>query len=469
MNVDKDREDVSGPDRRTKGDVKPARRGRVKIAVLTKLNDDNAGNEALSFCLLRFLRESFPSAEMRIIPRTASLTRSVSFASLGRLRRRPELALARFDAWVERLVRRGSRDKHVRLMPEADQFAVVPPPSPSRRNPLVARLQSAVGLRSRLASVGLYGHRDLSMASATLAWADVLVWNPAGEFFPTAQWDAVLRLMLLASLAERLGTRVAVVNHSLQTTDPLLDRLIAHVYARFPLVFVRGHRSFAKALEIGVEEGKLIEAPDLVFMLASRPAERPAPLDAALGPKGAIILAINGPAAAAGVDEWESLLTELRRLGRPLIAVGNRVGEDSAFLGTYARSHDILVVERQPEFRELKSFIATADVVVSSRLHTAIFAICEGVPVVAIEPGQFKMAEVLDRMAYPIPTQHIAEPGWSSRIVEEVKRALRFRHEIGGAGKQGARQQAAVIERAYQPLLTLLGSGRFVSQDTRGS
>ena len=449
--------------------MEPARCDRLKIAVLTKLDDENAGNEALSFCLLRFLRESFPGAEMRVIPRTSSLTRPLSFATADRLRRRPELALARFDAWVERLVRRGSRGKHVRLMPEADHCAVVPPPSASRRHPLVARLQSALGIRSRLASVGLYGGRELKMAAATLAWADVLVWNPAGEFFPTAQWNGVLRLMLLASLAHRLGTRVLVVNHSLQTSDPLLDRLIAYVYARFALVFVRGPRSFAKALEIGVEEAKLIEAPDLVLMLASQPAEQPAPLAAALGPKGAIVLAINGPAAAAGIDEWESLLTDLRRLGRPMIAVGNRVGEDSAFLGSYARSHDILVVERQPGFRELKSFIATTDVVVSSRLHTTIFAVCEGVPTVAIEPGQFKMAEVLDRMDYPIPTHRLAESGWSSRVFDDVKRALRLRQEIGAAGKQGAQQQVAAIQRAYEPLLTLLGSSSPPPQVTRAS
>jgi polysaccharide pyruvyl transferase WcaK-like protein len=432
---------------------------RVKIAVITQLNDGNAGNEALSFCLLRFLREGCPEAEIRTIDRTSSLTRTVSFATASRLRRRPEHALAKFDAMVARVVRIGAHVSGVSLMPEADPSAVVPPPASSPRHPLLARLQTMIGLRSRLASIGLYGRHELEKTLATLAWADVVVWNPAGEFVPTAQWDGVLQLMLLAAAAERLGARVVVVNQSPQTADPLLDRLIAHVYSRFSLVFVRGQRSLAKALAIGIEPSKVIEAPDLVFALASRAKERPVSSGAALGPEGAIVLAINGPAASTGVDEWGSLLTELRRVGLPMIAVGNYVVEDSAFLGAYAGPQGIPRIVRQPGFRELTAFIASSAVVVSSRLHSAIFAVTEGVPVVAIEPGQFKMGEVLQQLGYPIPAQTIAEAGWSLQVLENVKRALHSRQEIVAAGNQGVRQQVAAIERAYQPLLTLLNSG----------
>ena len=238
----------------------------VRIAVITKLANFNAGNEALSWCLLDFLQSKLDRAEFRLIDRTWPLSRGLNAYTARQLREQPAKVPERFAAMVDDFIRRfGGRAKG-KLAPVGGSANVSRPPSPSGTPRVLARLAGALRIRSRLIAAGLLRSPEVQRAYNTLEWADVLVWNAAAEIYPTAEWDDVLRLMILFVAARRLGAQVVIVNHSMETSDPALDRVIGRVYASASLVYVRGARSLAKARSLGTAKKKLVEAPDLAFL-----------------------------------------------------------------------------------------------------------------------------------------------------------------------------------------------------------
>ncbi|MDQ3742025.1 MAG: polysaccharide pyruvyl transferase family protein, partial [Actinomycetota bacterium] len=313
-----------------------------------------------------------------------------------------------------------------------------------------------VRLRTRLAALGLRRH-EVQRAVNTLAWADVLVWNPAGEFHPTRDWEVVLRLMVLLRAAERLGTKTVVVNHSLETSDPLLDAVIRHAYSGASLVFVRGARSYANARALGVAAERLVEAPDLVFLLAGSEPPGDSRPPAAV-PPGAIVLAVNAESAPRAVDEWDALFAGLRRLGRPVVFLSNAAKLDLPASERWAARHGFAVERSQPGFRELMDAVAPAGVVVSSRLHAAILGLCRGVPVVAIEPQQFKLTEVMEQLRYPLAAEHPGVTGWADRVLGRVATALETRDELARTTAAAVERQAEDIRRAYRPLVDMLAA-----------
>jgi polysaccharide pyruvyl transferase WcaK-like protein len=425
------------------------------VAVITKLSNFNAGNEALSVCLLDLLGRNVPQAELRAIDRTWPLSRAMGAYTVAGLGREPEAALRRFDAMVEDAICRFGAEAAGELAPVAGPASVARPPQPSRRPAFASKLAGALRLRSRLAAAGLAGGGEARRALRTLAWADTLIWNAAGEIYPTRDWDDVLRLLILFAAAARLGARTVVVNHSIETIDPVLDALLAHVYARASLVYVRGRHSREKALALGVSEGKLIEAPDLAFLLgggAAAPAS-PGPI-----PAGAIVLALNGRLANRGDPEWDSLFAGLAALGRPIVFMSNSIADDASLAARWRGAPGLTIIERQPGFRELLAMLAPAGLVVSSRFHSAIFAFCSGVPVVAMEPGHHRVREMLEQLDYPLGAERLDRPGWSARTLEQVGIALADRPALSRRIEMGLGAQRTRVAAAYAPLFDLLVS-----------
>jgi polysaccharide pyruvyl transferase WcaK-like protein len=118
-----------------------------------------------------------------------------------------------------------------------------------------------IRLRSRLRAAGLLPDASRT-ALNTLRWADALIWNPAGEIHPGGRSDEVFLILLMVRLVQRHGKPVAIVNHSLEGVDPVLNRLLVHVYTGAQFVAVREPVHFRKA---GFRTGKLpAKAVDLV-------------------------------------------------------------------------------------------------------------------------------------------------------------------------------------------------------------
>lgn len=419
----------------------------LKVVLISRLSTQNAGNEGLSIEFISLMRELLPHAELRAIDRYPAYFARLRMAHLG-----AELAHvpAKFDDLVRQLSVLGTGS---RLSPLADANLVRLNPSGRELPRWLARIKRFVAIRRRLAQLGALGRSHARASIVTVRRADVVLWNPAGEIHPTGSRDEVLRLLILVRMAQMEGARTLIVNHSLEIADQTLRVLLSHVYRQASQVCVRDRVSLQKALEIGVDVRRLHEVPDLVF-LAATSAQRVLPPAKENFPPGAIGIAVNGNEASLADPGWAALFDGLRRLGRPLVFVSNAMNHDMPLALQLQAAYGVKVVERQPSYRELRGFYAGLSVLVSSRLHASILSLCEGVPVVSIEPSQFKMTAIFEQLGYPLRTLHTATAGWPQQALANVNRALSPAEGLSDTGRDAARRQSDEVRRAYRKLLT---------------
>ena len=424
----------------------PASRARLeclslRIAAITRMTTQNAGNEALSVGLLDFLSQQSAPTEVRALDR---YPRRLETLTLGR--GDPAAAVAQFEATARQILTWAAPLHALPIAPVADARQVQLNTT-ARELPegALRAFKRRLGLRRNLARLGLIGRADFQVALNTLNWADLVVWNPAGEYHPTGDVNQPYRLLLMVRVAQLLGKKTAVVNHSLELENDNLEAVVAHVYVKADLITVRDAPSLQIARDMGVDAGRVAEAPDLVFLSAHPGRTRPAP-DAPIG------LSINGLQALAGHDEWPAFMEGLVALRRPLIFVSNAMNHDMAFARSLAARWPIEILDNQPTHTELREIYGRCALLISSRLHASILAIGAGTPVVSIEPQVFKLTAIFDQLDYPIATENLKTLHWADRTLAKVCAALAQRDQIAADGRAGIERQVGRVRAAYAPL-----------------
>lgn len=421
----------------------------LRVAVITRLKNQNSGNEALSYLLLRLLERELPDFDVRAVDRTPPQFRAFRLAALGAAE---DEVVSRFDALAGALA--ATSNPEGRLAPRATSVAVELSRRPRTTSPRVATLKRAVGFRRHLARFGLYRRGAFTEALDTIAASELVIWHPAGEVHDRTHPDEILGVLLLLRASQQLGRRTAVVNHTLEVSHPLLRALLAQVYGASDFVSVRERQSYDEAIGLGIDARRLHEIPDLSLLAVEEEPEELSSLGWNV-PRGAIGLAINGPQVRDGPDEWEELLTGLVSFGRPIAFVSNAMHEDLELARRLAGRHSLALAPRQLSFRELLALYGGLDVLVSSRLHASVFAMCSSTPVVTIEPLRHKLTAFTAALGYPLPTVGGTEPGWSRHVLEVTRTALRERSRIGQAGRRLVEDAAARIHGGYEPLFAL--------------
>ncbi|QUT05659.1 polysaccharide pyruvyl transferase family protein [Sphingobium phenoxybenzoativorans] len=414
------------------------------IALLTRMTTQNAGNEALSIELMHFLGRLVPTATVRALDRYPRYLEQFKMSAM-----KGNDAFAAFDDIAKHLISRFKRDG-VALAPLAEESLVRLDQSARELQGLARRLKRKIGLRRNLARFPKIGGPALSSTIGTLDWADLLVWNPAGEFHPTGSVDEVYRLLLLVRIAQLLGTKTAIVNHSLEINDPRLADVVAGVYAASDYVGVRDATSVKVVADLGINPSRIFEAPDLVF-LASRDASQ-SPRDR----NNVVGFAINGLEASKDDREWDILFRGLKSHALDFVYLSNAMNHDLELATKLAAKYGGTVIDRQPTYRELRRLFGNLSVLVSSRLHSSILSLAEETPVVSIEPSLFKLTAIFEQMRYPISTDSFKSAGWGKRLCTEILGAVRDRDDLVSTGNVALQSQLKEIEASYAPLANLL-------------
>jgi polysaccharide pyruvyl transferase WcaK-like protein len=416
------------------------------VLLITRLSMQNAGNEALSKELIKYFSSRLSHAEIRMIDRYPRYFGIFTTKSLA------QSPIESFDALASKLAKKFVKQDSV--PPPIAAVAGVRLDETAREltGPL-REIKRKLAVRRRLAALGLIERSAVFVSVTACASSELVVWNPAGEMIRGSP-DHVMRLLLLMRIAQLSGRKTAVINHSIEIDDVTLRTLVAHVYSNLDYIGVRDARTADVVASFGLPLTRIHEAPDLVF-LVSRTKGKDAAIDT---PQGAIGLAINGFAARQGQDEWESFTNGLSKIQRPVLLLSNAVNHDRDFANKLAKSlPNATVIEHQPGYEDLRAYYRRCSVLVSSRLHASILALCEDVPVVSIEPSIFKLTAVFEQLGYPIATARLQQVGWSDRVLSNVMHCLGSeRPRIIQAGQMALAEQCARIDSAYDKLFRLV-------------
>ncbi len=422
-----------------RGSLKPA----TRIVLISRMSTENAGNEALSVEFIEMMRRIFSAADIRAIDRYPQYLLWLQVGQFGADR---SLLARKFDQYVESLM--AKFDLKAPLCQPATPEIVKLIDGTNKKMPgFLANLKRRIGIRRRLSRFGLVGSDAMASVVATLHWAEAVIWNPAGEIHPTGSVDEVLRILVLIRMSQLMGRRTFVINHSLEVDHSGLKTLIKHVYSHAERVAFRDAASCRVADEIGLNKSGYREIPDIVFLTArGKVAKDPPPQEKFV--EGAICLAINGLEAYRGSDEWHELIEGLSAFGRPIYFLSNAMGRDLDFARSLKRRFNIHVIERQPSYLEIRGFYTDLGVLVSSRLHSTILALAEGVPVVTLEPSTFKLTAIIEQLDYPLNTLRTTDVGWAQKALAHTDRALND-EAIRRLSKERSCAQAGQIDQQY--------------------
>jgi hypothetical protein len=247
---------------------------------------------------------------------------------------------------------------------------------------------------------------------ASVAACDEVVWNPAGELlaigFPRSRFFEV-------ALAHAAGRPFAVVNFSYEPTPPA-RALGAEVLPHAARVFARDEASAGRLVDDGVPAERVSVVADAGLLYE--------PPTAAVGGRG-IGLAIHGGLDAGSTTAWKEAISGLAGDATDVEFVSNEHQTDVRVAETLrGASARFRIGPEISDFRDFAAHLATFDVVVTGRFHTAVLCSVLGVPWVGLEPNTRRIRDGLVGVVPDDQRLGMDDEGWPARLVAAVHEAV---------------------------------------------
>jgi polysaccharide pyruvyl transferase WcaK-like protein len=377
-----------------------------EILLITRIRTLNKGNQALSVAWQALLERAFPTSAVRILERRPRHLIQYRLSDLAAARD-PYRA---FDELTTKIAKLAPGPALVGPPPRPPGIVLDETVQPPAR---FVALRQRLNLRGLVAKAGFYADEYRRRLSACQR-ARLVVVNPAGEFFPREPAAAFYHL-LDADVARKLGTPTAMVNHTMDITDPTLRAIIPRMYRELTLVGFRDQKSVVAFREMGGDMANVVVTPDLA--LATEASAQRAPRAGTIG------LAINVPEAAANnyLDGWERAVGLLLERGFHVELISNEFPSDLPFYRHLTtRFPKLRIAGEHLGHQRYCELLATYELVVTSRMHTAILSMVSGTPVIPVEGASFKITGLFRELGFEMPVVQPTGEGWPARVVEAV-------------------------------------------------
>jgi polysaccharide pyruvyl transferase WcaK-like protein len=373
-----------------------------RIVLISKTKTQNQGNQALSIAWRDYLSQRFPGAQVRLLERAPRFLKRYDLATLKAARD----PVAAFDEIARDLLRQmpATFGKDPSVWDVHHDFG-------QKQVVRFLWLRQMLRVRNRIAALGLNSKEYLDRL-AYMTSANLVVVNPAGEFYPAAT-DTGLHYLLETRCAQLAGCRTAFVNCSFEVSDSTLIALSEHVFRHCDVLQFRDSESLEYYKKHGGTKTPLI-VPDGALLSAIEPP-------AAKGGRG-LGLAIN----ALQVDahnlggKWDALLDELTGQGHVTLT-SNEWSTDFPFWKKYLSRKNVSCDGEQLDYAAYSRSLAEYDVVVSSRLHTCILGLVSGAAVIPVETGTFKLTGFFNQIGMPGEPVRMGDGAWDKKILERIQ------------------------------------------------
>jgi colanic acid/amylovoran biosynthesis protein len=292
------------------------------------------------------------------------------------------------------------------------------------RMPIVLVLLLALAVGYRFAHIGLQlGSGEQRKLLSAYYQADLVLSCGGGNFYahrPSS--PAFFWALVTLAFAIVLGKPVAMLPQSVGPIEGRLQRTLARaVFSRVPVIMLREPISLAFVRDdLNIERDRLHLLPDLAFglpLLPGAPTEPQQPQRSNMRIGFTVIDRGSQHKGFARQDIYErSLLQVLERVAREYGAVlhlfvqcyGPSPDQDDRLVSRriYERlCRQLSTISLYDEFQDavaIQQAMAKMDLVIASRMHTGIFALTNGTPIVLIgyQPKALGMIAAFDLEAY---------------------------------------------------------------------
>jgi colanic acid/amylovoran biosynthesis protein len=259
--------------------------------------------------------------------------------------------------------------------------------------------------------------------------------------------------------------------------DPNNKAIMRFIVKHARATLVRDHRSVQHLRDIGIPQERIHLLPDIVLSLARtkdysfyRPLRTHAPR---------VAISVRDWKHFHMTDRWTGMRNYLQAIARLVSTLVNQCGAEVHFRSTCqgvpeywaddsAIAHSI--VQLVPSSvaaqirvdsglhspNELCEFYSTCDLVVATRMHAAILAMCAGTPVLPIA-YEYKTSELADSVGLSRWTTDI-ESVVQSNLDEKCKALIRDLAAVAGPMRVTVAQLAAKAQMTGEVVRSALGS-----------
>jgi polysaccharide pyruvyl transferase WcaK-like protein len=381
------------------------------VVLITRKRTDNVGNQALSVAILYLLKKAFPAYKVIMLERHPDILENLVLSSFTA----SAAALEEFQDFAVRLADQGvTRRGRLQLRESTPDEVLLAKRDKSFGGRIVRRVGRYLPSVRRAIVLAEYRRRLVLYQRAVLVVA-----NPAGEFDPASPPDMPARLLLDLEVARLSGAKTAVVNHSLEIVDDRLRDLVSLLYPRFNFIAVRDPYSRRTLVDLGVDPARCEVAPDAVLSMCNIPIRD----EGTTGPaRRKVAVALNPRCLRMNDEVADRIISELTSRFEEVHLVSNCWKVDNLLARLLATRRKVTLQKTPLAYTEYLEYLSQFDLVVSARLHTAIFALILGIPVLPLETQHFRLAGVMEEIRYPIETIHLAEDGWISAFIQAVEK-----------------------------------------------
>lgn len=409
----------------------------MRVVIVNGFSDDNKGDCGIGIGLARLIFDVAPDANIDFIAMSrgakATLDYHYRFTSTYHKHIRAENSL--MGPTFPEDVTRGSRAYEL-----AREIVV---------GGVLLLLVLSFGERARLFFRG-----NRRAAFDAILRADVL-YSKGGEIFYLFRhesfWTSVYRHFVLWTklyplvIARRIGRPFYLMSQSVGPFESRVSRfMMKTILSGASGVFVREELSKDHLLQFLDSSVPITVVPDLAFALPSS-SRRPIVANVPTGPKSFIGVTVRhwdfspqkGVEDADALDAYIDVMADSidalgRKYGMPVVLLPQVIGPGdkgddrriAARVAEKVNTADVRVVVDDLSPGDIQALMAEAYVMVGTRLHSVIFALNGGIPVVAIDySGGFKARGIMRMVGgehLVIPIQEVTE----KRVLDAVEMAL---------------------------------------------
>jgi len=417
----------------------------LSITVITKLKTSNAGNQAVSTELIRLIKRLYPDARIFVGWREPGLEQY----TFNRLQHAGHDPLRTLDGWAELIVkkyeyfRKASPPGWEGTSPASQAYEL--PQSQSNTAEVVELAPlSVIPLPLRIYGKGLrtlkmpldrrrgYG-RGYERWLTVLKHSNQVIYSPAGDIGDSKRADYLVRDLLGLRIAQRLGAKVIVANHSIEVKHPLILRLLGQLYSSFDNIVVRDPASAQLVMETHVPPEKINLTPDTAYMAQPAPIEEHELKEIAgreqIEPGTVGILAFF----REGFDfsGWSKVIHQLRAMGKQVYFISHDLPNDALLAMRFQQLYGVKVITRQYNYAEYIRVLSLLELVISERYHTCVFSAIANTPFIPLRVRQMnKILGVVYFTKYPIPAVDTTNSGWQDTVMEHIRYVYKHYDQI---------------------------------------
>ena len=382
-----------------------------KIFFVTKLKTTNLGNEGLSNELINAFFSNVDDAIINVNGRPLGLTKYDPSVLL-----KSKDPLLKFEQWTDQIANEINQQKSLPFAQKKSkvELTVI---NKSRKKWFFIKgvLKSILSISNNLFT---YNKRYADRARI-LKSADWVIYNGAGEVNDGHHGNfgkagVFFRQMIELRVSQKLGLKTAAINQSILLRNPLSQKIISQVYGKMEKIVVRGESSRKGLISMGVNE-KIIEiAPDFTVnfnfnQIASTTTKL----------KNKIGFNITKD-VDFDLETISRIFTHLKSKGKEIVFCTNEPSGDAAIIKLLVKEFGIPVIRSDYGYKYYIEELSKFEFVISMRVHTNMFTLVSKTPIIPLEAEDFRLAEILDILEYPIVPIKTKKSDWVDLLLNEI-------------------------------------------------